>query len=196
MREFEDRFGQRSASTNRVIGAARASTNAPRSATPWPISASSASRPTTSPSSASSTARMCRKRGLGETAIRQILDASRCAGARRMLEAAAKLAESDEIKPKPRAGPSSGRGQFRPLVGALTTRPTPSWPRSCWKSPATPRCGRKRPLGGSPRPARQPQGAGSAPWRITNFAASPSSSMWRSVNGHRAERREGRRLPS
>jgi len=42
------------------------------------------------------------KRGLGEAAIRQIHDASRALGVP-MLEAAAKLAESDEIKPKPRA---------------------------------------------------------------------------------------------
>ena len=42
------------------------------------------------------------KRGLGEAAIRQIHDASRALGVP-MLEAAAKLAESDEMKPKPRA---------------------------------------------------------------------------------------------
>ncbi len=42
------------------------------------------------------------KRGLGEAAIRQIHDASRMLKVP-MLEAAAKLAESDEMKPKPRA---------------------------------------------------------------------------------------------
>jgi len=42
------------------------------------------------------------KRGLGEAAIRQIHDTARALGVP-MLEAAAKLAESDELKPKPRA---------------------------------------------------------------------------------------------
>ena len=42
------------------------------------------------------------KRGLGDAAIRQIHDAAR-ASARPMLAAAADLAESDEMKPKPRA---------------------------------------------------------------------------------------------
>ncbi|MEO3385533.1 UvrD-helicase domain-containing protein [Mesorhizobium sp. CAU 1741] len=42
------------------------------------------------------------KRGLGEAAVRQVHDASRALRIP-MLEAAAKLAESDEMKPKPRA---------------------------------------------------------------------------------------------
>ena len=56
MREFEDRFVTLGLP---LIGssAARASTSAWRSATPWPISGSRCSRPTISPSSASSTRR-------------------------------------------------------------------------------------------------------------------------------------------
>ena len=42
------------------------------------------------------------KRGLGEAAVRQVHDASRALGVP-MLEAAGRLAESDELKPKPRA---------------------------------------------------------------------------------------------
>ena len=42
------------------------------------------------------------KRGLGEAAVRQIHDAARALGVP-MLQAAARLAESDEMKPKPRA---------------------------------------------------------------------------------------------
>ena len=42
------------------------------------------------------------KRGLGEAAIRQVHDAARALGVP-MLEAAGRLAESDELKPKPRA---------------------------------------------------------------------------------------------
>ena len=57
------------------------------------------------------------KRGLGESAIRQIHDTSRALRVP-MLEAAAKLAESDELKPKPRAALREVAANFAPLAGA------------------------------------------------------------------------------
>jgi DNA helicase-2/ATP-dependent DNA helicase PcrA len=62
------------------------------------------------------------KRGLGEATIRQIHDTSR---ARRipMLQAAAELAESDELKPKPRAALRQVAANFERWQRVLDTRP-------------------------------------------------------------------------
>jgi DNA helicase-2/ATP-dependent DNA helicase PcrA len=62
------------------------------------------------------------KRGLGEATIRQIHDTAR---ARRipMLQAAAELAESDELKPKPRAALRQVAANFERWQRVLDTRP-------------------------------------------------------------------------
>ncbi len=62
------------------------------------------------------------KRGLGEAAIRQVHDASR-ALAIPMLEAAARLAESDEMKPKPRAALRQVAANFARWQELLDTTP-------------------------------------------------------------------------
>ena len=62
------------------------------------------------------------KRGLGEATIRQVHDTAR---ARRipMLQAAAELAESDELKPKPRSALREVAANFERWQRALDTRP-------------------------------------------------------------------------
>jgi DNA helicase-2/ATP-dependent DNA helicase PcrA len=62
------------------------------------------------------------KRGLGEATIRQVHDASRALGVP-MLEAAAKLAESDELKPKPRAALREVAANFARWQGLLDNTP-------------------------------------------------------------------------
>ncbi|MFB9978499.1 ATP-dependent helicase [Mesorhizobium kowhaii] len=62
------------------------------------------------------------KRGLGETTIRQIHDTARALRVP-MLEAAAKLAESDELKPKPRASLREVAANFERWQKALETTP-------------------------------------------------------------------------
>ncbi|MGB3389706.1 MAG: UvrD-helicase domain-containing protein [Pseudaminobacter sp.] len=62
------------------------------------------------------------KRGLGEAAIRQIHDTARALRVP-MLEAAAKLAESDELKPRPRAALREVAANFARWQAALETTP-------------------------------------------------------------------------
>ncbi len=62
------------------------------------------------------------KRGLGETTIRQVHDTARAMGVP-MLEAAGKLAESDELKPKPRAALREVAANFERWQKALETKP-------------------------------------------------------------------------
>ncbi|CDX13117.1 UvrD/REP helicase [Mesorhizobium sp. ORS 3324] len=62
------------------------------------------------------------KRGLGEATIRQIHDTARAMRIP-MLEAAAKLAESDELKPKPRAALREVAANFERWQKALETTP-------------------------------------------------------------------------
>ncbi|MBO6716812.1 MAG: UvrD-helicase domain-containing protein [Rhizobiaceae bacterium] len=62
------------------------------------------------------------KRGLGEATIRQVHDASRALGVP-MLEAAARLAESDELKPKPRAALREVAANFARWQDLLDTTP-------------------------------------------------------------------------
>ena len=62
------------------------------------------------------------KRGLGESAIRQIHDTSRALRVP-MLEAAGKLAESDELKPKPRAALREVAANFARWQGMIETKP-------------------------------------------------------------------------
>jgi len=62
------------------------------------------------------------KRGLGEAAIRQIHDTARALGVP-MLEAAGKLAESDELKPKPRAALREITANFARWQERLDTTP-------------------------------------------------------------------------
>ncbi|QPC92275.1 ATP-dependent helicase [Mesorhizobium sp. INR15] len=62
------------------------------------------------------------KRGLGEATIRQIHDTARALRIP-MLEAAAKLAESDEMKPKPRAALREVSANFERWQKALETTP-------------------------------------------------------------------------
>ena len=62
------------------------------------------------------------KRGLGESAIRQIHDTSRALRVP-MLEAAGKLAESDELKPKPRAALREVAANFARWQAMIETKP-------------------------------------------------------------------------
>ena len=62
------------------------------------------------------------KRGLGESAIRQVHDTARALRVP-MLEAAGKLAESDEMKPKPRAALREVAANFARWQAALETTP-------------------------------------------------------------------------
>ncbi|MER8476159.1 UvrD-helicase domain-containing protein [Mesorhizobium sp. M1163] len=62
------------------------------------------------------------KRGLGEATIRQVHDTARALRIP-MLEAAAKLAESDELKPKPRAALREVSANFERWQKALETTP-------------------------------------------------------------------------
>jgi DNA helicase-2/ATP-dependent DNA helicase PcrA len=62
------------------------------------------------------------KRGLGEAAVRQIHDTARALGVP-MLEAAGKLAESDELKPKPRAALRQLSAQFARWQELIETTP-------------------------------------------------------------------------
>ena len=62
------------------------------------------------------------KRGLGEATIRQIHDTARALGIP-MLAAAAQLAESDELKPKPRAALREVAANFARWQAALETTP-------------------------------------------------------------------------
>ena len=62
------------------------------------------------------------KRGLGEATIRQIHDTARALGVP-MLAAAAQLAESDELKPKPRAALREVAANFARWQAALETTP-------------------------------------------------------------------------
>jgi DNA helicase-2/ATP-dependent DNA helicase PcrA len=64
------------------------------------------------------------KRGLGEAAIRQVHDTARALGVP-MLEAAAKLAESDELKPKPRAALREVTANFGRWQELLENTPHP-----------------------------------------------------------------------
>ena len=78
--------------------AARASTSARRSATRWPISASSISPPTIWPSSASSTCRGAASAPRRLQALHRLARAERIA----LSEAAARLVGTDELKPAAR----------------------------------------------------------------------------------------------
>jgi DNA helicase-2/ATP-dependent DNA helicase PcrA len=60
------------------------------------------------------------KRGLGEAAVRQVHDTARALGVP-MLEAAARLAESDEMKPKPRAALREVTANFARWQGMIDT---------------------------------------------------------------------------
>ncbi len=62
------------------------------------------------------------KRGLGEAAIRQVHDTARALGVP-MLQAAAQLAESDELKPKPRAALREVTANFERWQKALDNTP-------------------------------------------------------------------------
>jgi len=62
------------------------------------------------------------KRGLGESAVRQIHDTARMLGMP-MLEAAGRLAESDELKPKPRAALREVTANFARWQGLLDSTP-------------------------------------------------------------------------
>ncbi|GAA2816141.1 UvrD-helicase domain-containing protein [Aminobacter aminovorans] len=62
------------------------------------------------------------KRGLGEAAIRQLHDTARALGVP-MLQAAAQLAESDELKPKPRAALREVAANFERWQKALDNTP-------------------------------------------------------------------------
>jgi DNA helicase-2/ATP-dependent DNA helicase PcrA len=62
------------------------------------------------------------KRGLGEAAIRQVHDTARALRVP-MLEAAGKLAESDEMKPKPRAALREVAANFARWQGLIDTTP-------------------------------------------------------------------------
>ncbi|TYR32398.1 AAA family ATPase [Mesorhizobium microcysteis] len=62
------------------------------------------------------------KRGLGEAAIRQVHDTARAMRVP-MLEAAGKLAESDEMKPKPRAALREVAANFARWQGLIDTTP-------------------------------------------------------------------------
>ncbi|TKT80129.1 UvrD-helicase domain-containing protein [Aquamicrobium sp. LC103] len=62
------------------------------------------------------------KRGLGEAAVRQVHDTARALRVP-MLEAAAKLAESDELKPKPRAALREVAANFARWQGLIDTTP-------------------------------------------------------------------------
>jgi DNA helicase-2/ATP-dependent DNA helicase PcrA len=62
------------------------------------------------------------KRGLGEAAVRQVHDTARALGIT-MLEAAGKLAESDELKPKPRAALRQVCAHFARWQELLETTP-------------------------------------------------------------------------
>ena len=62
------------------------------------------------------------KRGLGDAAIRQVHDTARAMGVP-MLEAAAALAESDELKPKPRAALREVAANFARWQGLLDNTP-------------------------------------------------------------------------
>ena len=62
------------------------------------------------------------KRGLGEAAVRQIHDSARASGTS-MLKAAGDLAESDEMKAKPRAALRQITANFARWQGALDTTP-------------------------------------------------------------------------
>ncbi len=64
------------------------------------------------------------KRGLGETTVRLVHDTARALRIP-MLEAAAKLAESDELKPKPRASLREVAANFARWQTALETMPHP-----------------------------------------------------------------------
>ncbi len=83
------------------------------------------------------------KRGLGDAALQMMHDFARKKRIP-LTEAAALLSSTDEMKPKPRAILARADGQFRALErDEGLQRRTPSWPRSCSTSPATPRCGRR-----------------------------------------------------
>ncbi len=62
------------------------------------------------------------KRGLGDAAVRQVHDTARAMGVP-MLEAAAALAESDELKPKPRAALREVAANFARWQGLLDNTP-------------------------------------------------------------------------
>ena len=108
----------RSASTT-ASSAARASTSAWKSATRWPIF-----RVVAQGADDLAFERIVNvpKRGLGEATIRQIHDTARALRIP-MLEAAAKLAESDELKPKPRAALREVAANFARWQKALETTP-------------------------------------------------------------------------
>ena len=108
----------RSASTT-ASSAARASTSAWKSATRWPIF-----RVVAQGADDLAFERIVNvpKRGLGEATIRQIHDTARALRIP-MLEAAGKLAESDELKPKPRAALREVAANFARWQGMLETTP-------------------------------------------------------------------------
>jgi DNA helicase-2/ATP-dependent DNA helicase PcrA len=62
------------------------------------------------------------KRGLGDTAVRTVHDTARSLGVS-MLEAAGRLAESDEMKPKPRAALREVAANFARWQGLIDTTP-------------------------------------------------------------------------
>jgi hypothetical protein len=119
--------------------AARASTSAPRSATPWPICAASSRPPTTSPSSASST---CPSAGWATPPSRSCTTtparpASRCCNRR----APSSRATSSSPRRAPRCA-SWSRPSAAGRSAPSTCRRANS-PSSFWRRAATPRCGRR-----------------------------------------------------
>jgi DNA helicase-2/ATP-dependent DNA helicase PcrA len=152
MREFEDRFVTLGLNY-RVIGGPRFYER-PKSATPWPISASSPSRPTISPSSASST---CRSAASATPPSAALHDRPRPRVP--MLQAAAELVESDELKPKARSVLRDLRSSFaRWQRRARQHGRTANSPRSMLDESGYTAHVAERPLGRSAGPARKPQG--------------------------------------
>ena len=110
-----------------------------------------------------------------------------------MLEAAAKLAESDEIKPKPRAALRQVAANFARWSELLDNTPHTELAEIVLEESGYTEDVEERPLGGSPGRLDKPQGAESAPWRITNSLRSFLEHV-ALVMDTRAERRDGRRL--
>ncbi len=82
------------------------------------------------------------KRGLGDATLQQLHEYARRNGVP-LQEAARALCSTEELKPKPRGALRELVAGFERWRGQLETCRIRSWPRWCWRNPATPTCGRR-----------------------------------------------------
>ncbi len=117
------------------------------------------------------------KRGLGDATVQMLHDYARKQRIP-LAEAAAALGATDEMKPKPRLALRDLMASFERWRGKKIRCRITSWPRSCWMSPATRRCGRTT-RAPTPPAGSKTSRSWCARWRNSRiWPASSSTSRW------------------